>query len=144
MKIILLQNVKGLGNVGDVKEVANGYARNFLLPKKIVEIATDAAIEKVKKEKAEKEKTATEEMKKIKDLAKKIEGKEVIIKAKTKDKKLFGSVGTKEIAEKLGGGISEDMIELKENIKETGAQNITVDFGSDIKAKIKIIITGEK
>lgn len=143
MKIILLQSIKGLGNIGDVKDVADGYARNFLFPKKLATIATPEA---VKKANADKEKRAEEnkkELEKIQKLAGEIKSKKIIIKAKEKKGKLFGSIGKKEIAEKLGSEITEGMIELKENIKEIGEKNIEVNFGNNIKAKLKIQVLGE-
>lgn len=144
MKVILIENVNNLGNTGDVKEVADGYARNFLIPQKMAEIATGEAVGKAARIKQETEELKNKRTEELKNSAKKIEGKKIIIKAKTKGEKLFGSVGKKEIAEKLGNGISEDMVELEENIKATGEKNIDVNLGSNIKAKIKVNIQGEK
>lgn len=144
MKIILLQNVKNLGQTGDIKEVADGYARNFLLPKKLAEIATKETVEKAVRIKQETEKLKNKRIEELKNLANKLEGRKIIIKVKEKSGKLFGSVGKKEIAEKLGNGIGEDMIELEENIKETGIKEIEINLGSNIKTKIKINIQGEK
>ncbi len=143
MKIILLQDMKNLGVAGDIKEVADGYAGNFLIPKKLAEPATREAAEKTAIKKRETEKLKNKEIEKLRNLAKELEGREIIIKAKEKGGKLFGSIGKKEIAEKLGNEISEDMIELKENIKEIGEKRINIDFGNDIKARIIINVVGE-
>lgn len=144
MKIILLQDIKSLGNAGDVKDVADGYARNFLLPQKLAETVTKKAAEKAVRKKQETEGLKNKRMEELKKLAKELEGKEIIIKAKEKGGKLFGSVGKKEIAEKIGIAANENMIELEENIKETGTKNISINFSNNIKAKIKVIITGEE
>jgi len=143
MRVILLQDIKSLGNAGDIKEVANGYARNFLLPKKLAEMATKEAVEKVTKKRQKTEELKNKETEELKNLAKKLEGKKIVIKAREKGGKLFGSVGKKEIAEKLGNEISEDMIELKENIKETSKKNVNINFGDNIKTEIIVNVIGK-
>ncbi len=143
MKIILLQDIKNLGDAGDVKEVTDGYARNFLLPKKLAEMATKEAIKKATKKKQKTKELQNEKTEELKTLAKKLEGKKIVIKAKEKDGKLFGSVGKKEIAENLGNEINEDMIELEENIKEIGKKEIIINFGSSIKIKVIVNVAGE-
>lgn len=143
MKIILLQDIKSLGNTGDVKDVADGYARNFLLPQKLAETATKEAVEKALRKKQETEELKNKRTRELKSLAKKLEGKEIIIKVKEKGGKLFGSINRKEIAENLGNEISEDMIELKENIKKTGRKNVNINFGDNIETEIIVNITGE-
>lgn len=143
MKIILLQDIKNLGRTGDIKEVADGYARNLLLPKKLAEIATHEAVEKIKKEKETAQKTEAKLLEDLKKRAGEISDKEITIKAKEKGGKLFGSIGKREIAEKLGSGVIEDMIELKENIKGIGVKNVIINFGNNIKAKITVNVRGE-
>lgn len=142
MKIILLQNIKNLGQTGDIKEVTDGYARNFLLPKKLAEMATREAVEKAVKVKQKTEELKNKKTEELKNLAKKLEGEEIVIKVKEKDGKLFGSVGKKEIAEKMGNMVNENMVELEENIKETGVKNVSINFGNNIKAKININVQG--
>jgi large subunit ribosomal protein L9 len=144
MKIILLQNIKSLGSAGDVREVADGYARNFLFPRKLAEIATPEAVAKANETKKKTEEQEKKELEKLKILAQKYRNQEIIISMKEKKGKLFGSVGKKEIAEKLGGEIKEDMVELGENIKEVGEKEAIINFGDNIKAKIKVNIQGEK
>ncbi len=143
MKIILLQNIKGLGNISDTKDVADGYARNFLFPKKLAIVATPEAIKKTNAEKEGRIEENKKELEKIQKLAREISSKEIIIKMKEKKGKLFGSVGKNEIAKKMGSGIVEDMIELKENIKETGKREIVVNFGNNIRTRITINVLGE-
>lgn len=143
MKIILTQKISGLGNKGEIKDVNDGYARNFLLPKKLAELANIKSIERVEKEKIEKTQKEKENEEKIKALAEKIKGKIFIIEVKSENEKLFGSIGKKEIANAIGDQIDEDMIELDENIKETGEKSININFGYNIKVKVIIKITGE-
>lgn len=143
MKIILLQNVKSLGSAGDVKEVADGYARNFLFPRKLAEGATQEAVDRAAQIKKKTEEQKNKETEKLRKTAEEIEGREIIIKAREKGGKLFGSIGKREIAEKLGNDFLEQMIELEENIKETGEKSVTINFGGSIKAKISVKIMGE-
>jgi large subunit ribosomal protein L9 len=74
MKVVLIKDVQNLGNAGEVKEVADGYARNFLIPGGYVELATEAAVKRAEKLRVEKEKRAEEELKKAEELASKLEG----------------------------------------------------------------------
>jgi len=146
MKIILLENVKNLGKAGDIKEVSNGYARNFLLPGKLAELATPETLkksEKLKKQGIQKEK---EELKNNQELAAVIDGREIVIKSKEKDGKLFGSVGVKEIIKELKNQeieIKEESIILDAPIKETGEKNVLIKLDHGIEAAIKVIVEGE-
>lgn len=147
MKVILIQDVKNVGKKGEIKKAADGYARNFLLPKKLAEIATPAAIQKNKilfENQIKKEKENIEANKK---LAQNMEGKEIVVRRKAKKGKLFGSVGAKEIAEELkkqSVEVSEKSIVLGEPIKNTGEKTILVDLGNDIRAKIKVKVEEEQ
>lgn len=147
MKIILLQSIKGLGNIGDIKDVADGYARNFLFPKKLAAIATPEAVKITNAEKEERVEENKKELEKIQKLAEEIKDKKIVIQAKEKKGKLFGSVGVKEIAqelEKLGFSIDEKRIILGKPIKEIGEINITIELGNNIKTQIKVIIEGDR
>lgn len=145
MKIILLQDVKSLGKKGDVKEVADGYAQNFLLPKKIAEIATENVVRifQSQREKEQKNKIAEkEQMKKIIDTLK---SKKISISAKEKGGKLFGSVTAKNIAEVLekeGLNISESSIIIKKAIKKTGEYEIEIKLMEGIETKITLEVKG--
>jgi len=147
MKVLLINNIKSLGNKGEIKEVSEGYARNFLIPKKLVEIATVETIEKADQVKKgiEKQERATEE--KLKKIASDIQNKKITIKAKSEKEKLFGSIGAKEISEELkkqNFEISEKSIVIKEPIKTIGEKEIMIDFGKNIKAKIIVAIEKDK
>ena len=143
MKVILLQNVKGLGRAGDIKEVAEGYARNFLFGKKLAEIATGSGmkrVESINKSRAEKERMEIENAKKI---ALRLEGKIITIAAKAKGGKLFGSIHAKDVAKELKKeniDIEDKAIILKSQIKELGEFSAKVELGHKIEAKIVIVI----
>lgn len=146
MKIILIQNVPNLGKEGEIKEVAEGYARNFLLPKKMAEIATPAKIKETEEKKKGEEQKEKEAALKIKALAEKLNGVKIEIKGKAKKGKLFGSIGKEEIKKELqakGFDIKEKNIILKENIREVGERKVEVQFTGGIKAKIIIEIEEE-
>lgn len=143
MKVILLQNVKGLGKAGDIKEVAEGYARNFLIVRKLAEIASESGVKKVetlKKAQAEKDQM---DLEKTQELAEQLEGRAVTIIAKAKDEKLFGSVHAKDIAKELKKEnivISEKSIILSEPIKELGEYEVKIELDHNIEAMIMVIV----
>ena len=143
MKVVLLEEVRKLGKRGEIKDVAEGYAKNFLFPKKLAEVATLKVIEKINEKKEEderKEKTIKIEKEKI---AEKIMGKRIIIKAKAEKEKLFGSIGKKEISKELkrqNFKIDEDLLVINEPIKKIGEKEIIIDFGKNIKSKITVVI----
>ncbi len=140
MQVILIEDIKKLGKAGDVVNVADGYARNFLLPQKKAELATPEAlknVEKIKKEEAEKQ---AQEVARAREIVGKIEGKKVTIKAKGEGEKLFGSVSAKEIAEKIGEGVREENIVLEKPIKNVGETNIIIKFNDDIETKVTLSV----
>lgn len=147
MKIILLEDLKTLGKKGDVKDVAEGYARNFLFPKKIAKLATEENIEENEQRKIQ-EKSGEEAKKgELKALAEKIKNKKIIIKSKEKNGKLFGSISAKDIAEALkkeGLSVLDKDIIINEVIKKTGEYEITVVLSPEIKTVIKLEVAGEK
>lgn len=146
MKIILIQNVLNLGKEGEIKEVAEGYARNFLLPKKMAEIATPEKIKETGERKKREEQKEKEDALKIKALAEKLNGVKIEMKKKAKKGKLFGSIGKEEIKKELqakGFDIKEKNIILKENIREVGEREVEIQFTGETKAKVVIKITEE-
>lgn len=145
MKIILSQDVKSLGKKGDLKEVSEGYARNFLFPKKLAQVATPGAIAESQKKKAKEESENKLYIEKMRALAKAAENKKITISAKEKDGKLFGSITAKQIAEecqKNGLEIPADSIIIKKGIKEIGEHEIEAKLMPNISAKIKLEIRG--
>lgn len=147
MRVILREDVKNLGEMGDVITVKNGYARNFLLPKNIV---VEANINNIKTFEHEKRKIL-ERMKKIKSnagtLAEKISQKTFIIKTNAGEEgKLFGSVTAMDIAEALqkeGIEIDKKKITLEDPIKRLGNYTVEVKLHSDVFAKINIEVISE-
>jgi len=145
MQIILLQDVKNIGKKGQIKNVSDGYARNFLLARKLAAAATPAAATQAKIE--EEKNNERQEIKKqeIQKLASKIDGQHIIIKARAKNGKLFGSITAKEISaeiKKIGIEIPERSVRT-DHIKELGEKSITIGFDLGITAKITLAIEEE-
>ncbi|GBE16695.1 50S ribosomal protein L9 [bacterium BMS3Abin15] len=146
MKIILLQDVNSLGKKGDIKEVADGYARNFLLPQKLAEAATGSAVKKVETVKEKFAEGNKKDLEKNEKLASELDGRDVIIKAKEKNGKLFGSISAKEIAKELKKQkleITEKAIVLDEPIKEIGEKEVLIQLDHGIEVNIKVIVEAE-
>lgn len=147
MKVILLKDIKTLGKEGDVKEVANGYARNFLLPKNLVKIVTKKALEELKREKKLEAKKAEEELKVIQEVVSQIDGQEIEISMKLKENgEIYGSVTPFKISQALkkkGFEVKKTQIGLKEPIKKLGEYPAMVNFDHGLEAEVKVIITEE-
>lgn len=147
MKVILLQDVEKLGKKFDVKEVADGYARNFLLPKNLVKPATEEALKQLEAEKEAAAKKAEEELKATEEIVERLDNQEIEIIAKIDENgKLYGSLTALKIARVLkdkGFDVSKNQIKLKEPIKEVGEYDIIVEFPHGLEAKVKIIVVEE-
>jgi large subunit ribosomal protein L9 len=147
MKVVLLNDINGIGKKNDVKEVADGFARNFLIAKKLATPATQKSVETVRllqeKENDEvKKKNAV-----LRQISKQIKNKKILIYAKEKDGKLFGSISAKEISQELkkeGVEIPEKSIILKETIKRTGNYKISVSLSKEIVSDFILVVNEEK
>jgi large subunit ribosomal protein L9 len=147
MKVILIQDIKSLGKKGDIKEVSDGYARNYLLPKKMAGVATPGAIAKAQEEKDKERESQAENNKKLQDLADSLKGKKISLKTKEKKGKLFGSIGAKEIQKALALeniDISEKNIIQEDPIKKIGEHKIRIRLANDIETDIILAVTGDK
>ena len=143
MKIVLLQDVKALGKKGTVVEVSEGYARNFLLPKKLGAPATADNLNTLKLQKANEERVAAAELAEAKDIAAKIEAGSVTVAIKGGENgKTYGSVSTKEIADaakkQLGLDIDKKRIVLAEPLKTFGTHEAVNKLHREVQAKLKV------
>ena len=149
MKVVLLQNVAGLGTVGEVKEVAQGYARNFLLPKGLAERATPDLMKR-----AEDMRRAEERRQLLADAemavyAETFEGLEVTIKAKAgAQDRLYGAITNADIAEEVQRITGQDMdkrkIELDEPIHKLGEYDVVLRLSKEQTPRLKVIVKGEE
>ena len=142
MKVILLQDVKGKGKKGQMIEVSDGYARNFMLPKKIaIEATTDAINTMRMNDKATQERISREKAEAL-DTSRKLREMTVIVKAKGGGAgRLFGAVTNAEIAaalEKQGIKLDKRKIVLSENIKNVGTYTVTCKLGYEITAPLSV------
>ena len=143
MKVILLENIQKLGNIGEIITVKRGYARNFLISKKKALFASKENLKEVDKIKDELNKKDQEKKKSAKDIFEKLKNKQITIKKlSTENKELYGSVKPTEISKLL---LEEDkldikpsMIQLKDDIKTLGTFKATIDLHADVQAQIKI------
>ena len=148
MKVIFIKDVKGKGNIGDVKDVSVGYAQNFLLKNNLAIEATPANLSKLKGQQKREEKNAAEELSDAKKLKDEIEKVTVEMKAKSGEGgRLFGSITSKQIADELGkaNGIKVDRrrMELPEPIRSLGFTNIPIKIHQEVTATLKVHVTEE-
>ncbi len=141
MKVVFLQDVPDVAHAGETKEIADGYGRNYLIPRKLAVLADKAASKALEKQKKINAKIATEQS----EVARQLEGKEFTLKVQTGEQgKLYGSVTHADIAEEIqnSAGITLDKrkIEIDEPIKQLGSQEVTVKLARDITAKIMVTV----
>jgi large subunit ribosomal protein L9 len=149
MDIILLQKVANLGNIGDRVKVKSGYGRNFLLPKGKATLATPENVAKFEARRAEFEKTARAELESAQSRAKKLEGYKLTLTAKAGGEgKLFGSIGTSDIAEGLKKGgfeIERSEVRLPHGpIRLAGEHTVQVHLHTDVTVDLPVVIVGEE
>lgn len=146
MKVILLEDVKGLGKALDVKEVKNGYGFNYLLPEGLADLATPGALKQAARFVARRKEEAAKMTGEHKAAAETLSGKKVTIKSKAENGKLFGSVGREEVAaalEAMSIKVDKQVIVLEKAIKETGEFPLSADFGHGVKASFTLVIESE-
>jgi len=148
MKVILLQDEKKLGKKGDLVEINDGYARNYVLPKKIGVEATPANMNDYKLHKANEAKVAKEQLEAAQALAKDLDTKSVTVKIKAgTGGRAFGSVAGKEIAaaakEQLGIELDKKKIVLAEALKNFGSYDVTIKLHPQVTGKLNVKVVEE-
>ena len=148
MKVILTEDVKSLGKKGDIVEVSDGYARNFILKTKKGMEANSKNLNELKLKKANDEKHAQAQYEAAKALGVKVEAGKIAMSIKTGEGgKAFGSISSKEIAaevkEQLGLDIDKKKIQLKENIKVLGTHEVPVKLHPKVTVKLTVSVTEE-
>mgnify|MGYP002755390819 CR=1 FL=1 len=143
MEVILLEDVKSLGKKGQIVKINDGYARNFVLPKKLGLEATPKNLNDLKLQKAREAKEAAEELQAAKELAVKVEEKPVRLTMKTGEGgKTFGTISTKEVAaaakEQLGLDIDKKKIVIPDAIKSLGTYNVNIKLHKDVVGKLAV------
>ena len=148
MKVILLEDVKSLGKKGEIVNVSDGYARNFVLPKKLGVEANSANMNDLKLQKANADKVAQEQLEAAQELAKVLETKEVVVKMKSGEGgRTFGSISSKEIAtaakEQCGLELDKKKIQLPEANKSLGVYEVNVKLHTKVTGKLKVKVIEE-
>jgi large subunit ribosomal protein L9 len=148
MRVMLLQDIKDLGKKFEVKDVKDGYARNFLVPKGLVKAADKKGLEWLAAQKETEEKKAEEELKKFQETASQMDGLEVVIPVKIGEQgQLFEKVDIQNISDKLkelGFNIKKQRIELVQPIEELGEFPVKIKFEHNLESEITVIVTEEK
>lgn len=149
MKVILLKDVKGTGKKGEVKEVSDGYARNFLLPKKMAVLADNTAMKELGEKKKSEEIKAQKEYEAAVEQGKKMEEMNVEIYSKAGDGgRLFGSITSKDIAEQLkkqhGIEVDKRKILLDEPIRVLGSRFVEIKIHQKVVTKIRVDVKEKK
>lgn len=148
MKVILLQDVKSLGKKDQIVDVSDGYARNFVLPKKLGVEATPKNLNELKLKKAHEDKVAAELLAEAQALAEQMKEESVTLSIKVGEGgKTFGSVSSKEVAEavkkQLGHDIDKKKIVLKEPIKSLGTHIVDIKLHTKVTAQLSVNVTEE-
>jgi large subunit ribosomal protein L9 len=148
MQIILIQEVKNLGKEGDVVEVKEGYARNYLLPRKMAIEATPGNLSQIEKLRQKRALREAKELEEMKFLQSKVEGLVLEFTKKAGETgKLYGSLTAREIAEGISRAVGFEFdkkyLELSEPIKELGKHHVRVNFGKGIHATITVNVLPE-
>ena len=147
MKVLLCKDIDKLGYLGDIVEVKDGYARNYLLPCNLATVPNEANIKALADEKAkraEERKLVREQLEKA---ATAVEGAEAVLMAKANEQgHLFGSVTEHDIAENLrsqGFDVADDMVALGGHIKEVGTHEVKLKLASDLSAKVNVVVVSD-
>lgn len=148
MKVLLCEDVKPLGWLGDVVEVSDGYARNYLLPQGLAKPATESNIKTISKEKEHRAEQRMRQRRQLEEAARAVEGAEVVLSAKANEQGvLFGSITAGQIAGNLraqGFKVADEVVQLPEHIKGVGTHKVALKFASDLTATISVVVVAEQ
>ncbi len=147
MKVLLVKDVKSLGKAGEIKEVKDGYGKNFLVAKGFAKVATDEVIEEWKRQQAAKAEEEAKEIARLEELKKRLESVKPVIRKKLgANGSLFGAITNHDVADALkemGIEVDKKHIHLDHAIKATGEYEADVKLGHGIHAKLKFEVAGE-
>jgi len=149
MRVVLVEDVPGKGKAGEIREVSTGYARNFLLPRGLALAATPGLVKEVEARLQRKQREESVDREQLVELAQKIEGQEIRLRARTgAGERLFGSITAADIAEELsksiGSEVDKRIIDLEKPLRQTGSHEVAVKLASDLKPQITVIIEEEE
>ena len=147
MRVIFLEDVPNVARAGEIKEVANGYGRNFLIPKKLALLANSPATSQIEVQRKLTAQDQTED--ELVKLANQLEGREVTLKARVGAKdRLYGSITNADIVAELqniaGVAVDKRKVELVEPIRQLGSYEVAIRLARDIVPRIKVTVTAEE
>src|SRR3989344_72102 len=147
MKVILLKDIPKVGRKNEVKDVSEGFARNFLIRQNLAKSATDGAVKTLSREQKQKENAKDQERKKYMSLVDKLNLLEVVFRTKMGEKgKAFGSINVAKIQEelrRLGVTVEKEWIQLDDPIKTTGEHRVVIKFPGKVTGEVKVLVKPE-
>jgi len=144
MKVVLLDNVRGLGRVGEVKDVPDGYAHNFLIPRKLVQPAHGHLVNQIEDLKKKSKLSAEKEIGAAKEIAAKVSEEGFVLEMKGKANKeggLYAAINENQISTALKEGglkVSSEVIKIENPIKSIGDHEVLLDFGDEVRVKLQL------
>ena len=149
MKVVFMEDVPNVGKAGQIKDVADGYGKNFLIPRKLAMPARPQDIKAVEAQIKARARIAAKTEAEMKALAVELDGKEIVLKAKVgQQDRLYGSITSADIAvgleSSLHAVVDKRKIELAEPIRQTGSYEVPIKLGKDIATKIKVTVVAEE
>jgi large subunit ribosomal protein L9 len=148
MKVLLCEDIRELGWLGDVVEVNEGYARNYLLPQRLAKVASGGNIKAIAKEKGKRSEQRLAVRKRMEAAVVAVEGAEVVLAAKANEQGgLFGSIAEKDIAANLrdqGFEVANEVVKLDEHLKHVGTHAVVLKFAADLKATVSVVVVAEQ
>lgn len=148
MQVVLLQDVAGLGSAGDIKEVADGHGRNYLIPRGLAQFASPSAMKRIEEQRRAEARRQEAAEAELSHLAEVLDGAEVVVKAKVGAQgRLYGAVTNSDIAESIAEAIGQPIdkrkVELGEPIHQTGQYDVPVRLGKDLVPTVRIVVEGD-
>jgi large subunit ribosomal protein L9 len=148
MKVVFVQDVPNVGRMGEVREVADGYGRNFLLPRKLAVLATPSALKEAEAKLQQKVRQERIRAAELVELAQQLEELSITFKEKVaSENRLYGSIRDVHIAQEITRITSFDIdkgsVELEEPIRQLGSYEVTIKLSPELKPKIRVIVEGE-
>ena len=148
MKVVLTQDVKGLGRKGEIKDVADGYARNFLLPRGLAREATREVLNQLQQQEAARQRKARQELEQARAIAQRLDGQEVVVRARAGENgRLFGSVTSQDIAAAIARTFAVQVdrrrVELDEPLRQLGAYPVTLRLHPEVSCRLTVRVQAE-
>ena len=147
MKVLLCEDVNKIGYFGDIIDVSEGFARNYLLPQRLAIVPTEQKIKAMAEEKAKRSEQRLRDRKRLEAAAAAVKGAEAVISSKANEQGvLFGSITAAQIVANLqaqGFEVTEAMVDLKEHVKTVGTHSVSLKFADDVSVSVNVVVVAE-